>query len=136
MPAKQAPIVDPYATLGLEPGATAAEVKRAYRRLAKAFHPDSAGEPAIPRFLAIQAAYEQIRTGRATLGGTRAGRAAGASAAPAAEPWRADPDRTRAARERARRGNAGTGTGSRTGAAASGASTGAGATGGPAAGGR
>ena len=33
-----------------------AEVKRAYRLLAKAFHPDSAGEArASPRFLAIQA---------------------------------------------------------------------------------
>lgn len=51
---------DPYRTLGLERGASLADVKRAYRRLAKANHPDAAGEAALPRFLAIQAAYDQI----------------------------------------------------------------------------
>ena len=51
---------DPYRTLGLERGASLDEVKRAYRRLAKANHPDAAGEAALPRFLAIQAAYDQI----------------------------------------------------------------------------
>ena len=113
MPVRPTAPVDPYVTLGLEPGAPMAEVKRAYRRLAKSFHPDSAGERAIPRFLAIQAAYEQIRTGRVTLGGARAGRppsAAGTEGAPG-EPWRADPARARAARERARTANAGNATG-------------------------
>jgi len=38
---------DPYRTLGLTPGASAAEIKRAYRALAKANHPDSAGERAL-----------------------------------------------------------------------------------------
>jgi Meckel syndrome type 1 protein len=69
-------------------------VKRAYRRLAKAFHPDSAGPAALPRFLAIHAAYEQIATGRVLPG------AAGpreASSGPR-EPWRADPARARATR--------------------------------------
>ena len=51
---------DAYRTLGLPPGASLAEVKRAYRRLAKANHPDAAGEAALPRFLAIQAAYDRI----------------------------------------------------------------------------
>ncbi len=51
---------DPYRTLGLKRGATLDEVKRAYRRLAKINHPDAAGEAALPRFLAIQAAYEQL----------------------------------------------------------------------------
>src|SRR4051795_8124398 len=51
---------DPYRTLGLKRGATLDEVRRAYRRLAKVNHPDAAGETALPRFLAIQAAYEQI----------------------------------------------------------------------------
>jgi hypothetical protein len=88
---------DPYRTLGLEAGASMAEVKRAYRLLAKAFHPDSAGEVALPRFLAIHAAYEQIRTGRLATG-IRSTR----GPAPAAEPWRADPERARTARERAR----------------------------------
>ncbi|MFL5779647.1 MAG: J domain-containing protein [Chloroflexota bacterium] len=51
---------DPFRTLGLAPGASLDEVKRAYRRLAKANHPDSAGPEALPRFLAIQAAYERL----------------------------------------------------------------------------
>ena len=55
-----APTPIPYRTLGLPRGASLDEVKRAYRRLAKANHPDAAGEAALPRFLAIQAAYEQL----------------------------------------------------------------------------
>ncbi len=100
--------LDPYRTLGLEPGATTAEVKRAYRRLAKAFHPDSAGETALPRFLAIHEAYEAIKTGR-PMGATRAGPrpAEPTAGAPASQPWRADPTRARAARERARSGRSG-----------------------------
>jgi DnaJ-like protein len=99
--------LDPYRTLGLEPGASSAEVKRAYRRLAKAFHPDSAGESALPRFLAIHEAYEAIRTGR-PMGATRAGVRPSDRPGPgaAAEPWRADPARAKAARERARTGRA------------------------------
>lgn len=89
------PIVDPYRTLDLEPGASMAEVKRAYRLLAKAFHPDSAGEAALPRFLAIHEAYESLRTGRVVTGPRTT------HPAPA-EPWRADPSRARAARERSR----------------------------------
>ena len=55
-----APDTDPYRTLGLTRDATLDEVRRAYRRLAKANHPDAAGEAALPRFLAIQAAYDTI----------------------------------------------------------------------------
>jgi len=51
---------DPYRTLGLTRGASLDDVKRAYRRLAKANHPDVAGAAALPRFLAIRAAYEQL----------------------------------------------------------------------------
>jgi hypothetical protein len=57
---------DPYRTLGLPRGAPLDEVKRAYRRLAKVNHPDAAGEKALPRFLAIQAAYEQLVGGSAS----------------------------------------------------------------------
>jgi hypothetical protein len=83
-----APNVDPYRTLGLTRGATLAEVKQAYRRLAKANHPDAAGETALPRFLAIQAAYDQI-AGPGASGGApaRSGRAG------SPPPWGADPDR-------------------------------------------
>ncbi|MCJ7711695.1 MAG: DnaJ domain-containing protein [Chloroflexi bacterium] len=80
--------------LGLDPTASLAEVKAAYRRLAKANHPDAAGEAALPRFLAIQAAYERLigptpgRTRRA--GGTGPGPARPRAA------WEADPARSNA----------------------------------------
>jgi curved DNA-binding protein CbpA len=80
---------DPYRTLGLERGASLDDVKRAYRRLAKANHPDAAGESALPRFLAIQAAYDQIAGPDA-----RTRRPGGGGAGPAARrAWEADPDR-------------------------------------------
>jgi hypothetical protein len=82
---------DPYRILGLPAGAPLAEVKRAYRRLAKANHPDTAGEAAIPRFLAIQAAYEAL-VGDDGRGRRRPGAAR-------TSPWQADPDRSRATRE-------------------------------------
>lgn len=88
---------DPYRTLGLSRAASTDEIRRAYRRLAKANHPDSAGEAALPRFLAIQAAYELL------VGPSRRG-SAGRDAA--REPWRADPDRARATRGGQRRGSA------------------------------
>ena len=64
-----APNADPWRTLGLSPGATQDEIRRAYRRLAKVNHPDAGGDAALPRFLAIQAAYEQL-AGRAGSGGS------------------------------------------------------------------
>ena len=85
---------DPWRTLGLNPGASQDEIRRAYRRLAKANHPDAAGETALPRFLAIQQAYDQLAGGRAR---PLTGR--GARPTTGAEPrdaWRADPDRARA----------------------------------------
>ena len=51
---------DPYRTLGIAPGASLNEIRSAYRRLAKQWHPDAAGDRALPRFLAIQAAYERL----------------------------------------------------------------------------
>jgi hypothetical protein len=90
---------DPHRVLGLPPGASQADVKRAYRRLAKAFHPDTAGEAAIPRFLAIQAAYDQLM-GQAAAPGTL-GRRPG---------WWADSTRARATRGRGAAGRGPTGT--------------------------
>ncbi|HEU0236193.1 MAG TPA: J domain-containing protein [Candidatus Limnocylindrales bacterium] len=86
---------DPLRVLGLPRDATLAEIKQAYRRLAKANHPDTAGEAAIPRFLEIQTAYETL------VGGSpaRRGRARPGSNPAPREPWRADADRARAARE-------------------------------------
>lgn len=89
---------DPLHVLGLGPQSTTTEIKRAYRTLAKANHPDSAGEAALPRFLAIQAAYEHLMAGK--------GRAPGRSreGTSSAEPWRADPERAQEARGGARPG--------------------------------
>ena len=84
--------IDPYRVLGLQAGASAAEVKRAYRRLAKANHPDSAGAAALPRFLEIQRAYETL-TSTAWRPGMR--RPSSGTAASAGETWRADPTRAR-----------------------------------------
>ena len=64
---------DPYRTLGLARGATLDEVKRAYRRLAKANHPDAAGAGALARFLAIQAAYERLAGGSGGPGASAGG---------------------------------------------------------------
>ena len=58
---------DPYRTLGLAPGASLNEIKSAYRRLAKQYHPDAAGVRALARFLAIQAAYERLVDGEGHL---------------------------------------------------------------------
>src|SRR5688572_30298828 len=86
---------EPLAVLGLAPGATPAEVKRAYRRLAKVFHPDAAGPEAMPRFLAIQAAYERL-TGQAP--GPMPGRdGTPGRGDPGASSWQADADRARTA---------------------------------------
>jgi hypothetical protein len=53
--------VEPHAALGLEPGASPEEIHRAYRRLAKRFHPDHAGEAAGDMMISINAAYDMLR---------------------------------------------------------------------------
>ena len=54
---------DPYEVLGVERKATEAEVKKAYRRLARKFHPDvNAGDNAAKKkFQEIAAAYEVLK---------------------------------------------------------------------------
>jgi DnaJ-class molecular chaperone len=52
---------DPYEVLGLTKSASAAEIKSAYRRLAKKFHPDQSKEPkAKEKFAEIGSAYEIV----------------------------------------------------------------------------
>jgi hypothetical protein len=53
--------VDPHAVLGLDRDASPAEVQRAYRELAKRFHPDRAGESAGELMVSINAAYDMLR---------------------------------------------------------------------------
>jgi len=53
---------DPWTALGLSPGASAAEVKRAYRRLSRLFHPDLAPHAAdgAARFNELREAYAEL----------------------------------------------------------------------------
>lgn len=54
---------DPYRILGLKPGASEEEVKRAYRQLAKKYHPDmNPGDAHAAKMMNdINAAYDQIK---------------------------------------------------------------------------
>jgi len=56
-------IDDPYKVLGLSPDASDEEIKQAYRRLAKKYHPDlNPGDPvAAKKMQQVNAAYEQIK---------------------------------------------------------------------------
>jgi len=51
---------DPYALLGLAPGATAADVQRAYRRRARLVHPDVAGPQATARMAELNQARDEL----------------------------------------------------------------------------
>lgn len=53
-------VLDPYRTLGLRPGASLDEVRSAYRRLAKRYHPDTTGSATSQRFIDVQRAYEML----------------------------------------------------------------------------
>ena len=56
-------IDDPYKVLGISPDASDEEIKRAYRRLAKKYHPDlnPGDQEAARRMQEVNAAYEQIK---------------------------------------------------------------------------
>lgn len=53
---------NPYAVLGVEPGASAEEIQKTYRRLAKKFHPDlnPGNQQAEEQFKRVSAAYDLL----------------------------------------------------------------------------
>lgn len=53
---------NPHSVLGISPNATPEEAKKAYRRLARKYHPDVSKEPnAEEKFKEVQAAYDAIK---------------------------------------------------------------------------
>lgn len=59
-PAGGPPTGDPYRVLGVRPGASPAEITRAFRRLARTRHPDVAGPSTEEEYRRIRDAYEQL----------------------------------------------------------------------------
>jgi DnaJ-class molecular chaperone len=52
---------DYYDVLGVSPGAGAEEIKRAYRQLARRYHPDISGDDRAAAFLEVSRAYDVLR---------------------------------------------------------------------------
>jgi curved DNA-binding protein CbpA len=58
---------DPYIVLGVPRQASGAEIARAYRRAARASHPDGGGAGSAERFQAVSDAYDVLRDPRRRL---------------------------------------------------------------------
>ena len=55
------PFIDYYQVLGISPEADATQIKQAFRRLARRYHPDVAGLGSLTRFQRISEAYQVLR---------------------------------------------------------------------------
>lgn len=79
--------VDPHALLGVEPGATPAEIRRAYRRRALEVHPDVASTDTTAEMAALNEARDRLLSeageGRPAEAGARGTRARRPAAPPA-----------------------------------------------------
>ena len=66
---------DPYKVLGISPNASDEEIKRAYRKLAKQYHPDvNPGDAyAAKKMQEVNDAYEQIKNPDKATGGSQSG---------------------------------------------------------------
>ncbi len=75
-------MTDPYQVLGVRAGATDAEVRKAYRRLAQLHHPDHnrGSVESARKFEEVQEAYAQVTKLRASAPGRSAGAAGSARA--------------------------------------------------------
>ncbi len=65
-------ISDPYSVLGVSPTASEEEITKAYRKLAKQYHPDlnHGNADAAKKMSEVNAAYEQIKNGSASQNGS------------------------------------------------------------------
>jgi hypothetical protein len=75
--------MDPYAVLGLAADASVDDAARAYKQLAKQWHPDRAGEAGAARMIQLNVAYELVRSAQrpSVLGPRASVRAAAADGA-------------------------------------------------------
>ena len=75
---------DPYSVLGVSPGASEDEIKKAYRKLSRMYHPDTNinnpnREQAEEKFKEVQVAYETIIEGKANGTNTQSSSYSGSS---------------------------------------------------------
>jgi hypothetical protein len=90
--------MDPHAVLGLDRYASIDEATRAYRRLAKRWHPDRAGDEGAARMIELNVALDLLRAAHRP-GARRPAPAAGAAKGPVHGGWLPEPIRRVLGRE-------------------------------------